>query len=141
MKQSGVYQIRNIVNNKVYIGSAVDLDRRKREHFNKLSKGKHCNPKLQNAYNKYGHDNFIFEVVEQVDNKEYLIEREQFYIDKFNVVQEGYNICMIAGNTLGVIPSKESRDKMSKSHIGIGKGISKSEENKCIRIEQYKRPQ
>lgn len=130
MIKSGVYQIRNLVNNKVYVGSAVDINRRKREHYAQLSKGKHCNQKLQNAYNKYGVENFSFEIVESVEDPQQLISREQYYIDKFNAVNEGYNICPIAGNTLGVYPSNESRQKMSKAHKGVGKGIPKSEEHK-----------
>ena len=39
MIKSGVYQIRNLINNKVYVGSAVDINRRKREHYTQLSKG------------------------------------------------------------------------------------------------------
>lgn len=130
MIKSGVYQIRNLINNKVYVGSAVDINRRKREHYAQLSKGKHCNQKLQNAYNKYGVENFSFEIVESVEDPQQLISREQYYIDKFNAVNEGYNICPIAGNTLGVYPSNESRQKMSEAHKGVGKGIPKSEEHK-----------
>ena len=130
MIKSGVYQIRNLINNKVYVGSAVDINRRKREHYTQLSKGKHCNQKLQNAYNKYGVENFSFEIVESVKDLQQLISQEQYYIDKFNAVNEGYNICPIAGNTLGVYPSNESRQKMSEAHKGVGKGIPKSEEHK-----------
>ena len=130
MIKSGVYQIRNLINNKVYVGSAVDINRRKREHYTQLSKGKHCNQKLQNAYNQYGVENFSFEIVESVEDPQQLISREQYYIDKFNAVNEGYNICPIAGNTLGVYPSNESRQKMSEAHKGVGKGIPKSEEHK-----------
>ena len=34
--KSGIYKIRNLVNGKIYVGSAVDFDKRKREHFNLL---------------------------------------------------------------------------------------------------------
>lgn len=62
--KSGIYQIRNINNNKLYIGSAVNLIKRKNGHFSALFKNKHENNKLQNAYNKYGKETFIFEILE-----------------------------------------------------------------------------
>ena len=83
--KSGIYQIRNLVNNKIYVGSASDFYERKSQHFSLLKYGKH-NQKLQNSYNKYGKDNFVFEVIEFVEDKNKLLEYEQYWIDKFNVV-------------------------------------------------------
>ena len=105
-KKSGIYQIRNLVNGKIYIGSAVNLRKRMHKHSSNLRHNKHCNIKLQNAYNKYGKDNLVFEVVELVPNKEQLLDREQYYIDTLNTVNEGYNICPIAGNTMGFFIQK-----------------------------------
>ena len=96
--KSGIYQIRNLVNNKIYIGSAEEFYRRKNyEHFYSLRKNKHVNHKLQNAFNKYGEQNFIFEVIEFVENEDKLLEYEQYWMDKFNVVNKGYNIQLMAG--------------------------------------------
>ena len=114
-KKSGIYQIRNLINGKIYIGSSVNMKARKRQHFQKLKQQKHRNPKLQNAYNKYGKANLVFEVVEIVLDKTILIEREQYYIDTLNVVNEGYNICPTAGNTLGVKLSEEARHNIGKA--------------------------
>ena len=50
---SGIYKITNIINNKFYIGSAVDLKEREYEHFRRLFKNNHCNILLQNSFNKY----------------------------------------------------------------------------------------
>ena len=88
--KSGIYQIRNIINNKIYIGSTKNLNRRRKEHFGLLRLNKHCNTKLQNSFNKYGKENFIFEVVEFCEI-EYLTECEQYWIDKLNVFKNGYN--------------------------------------------------
>lgn len=116
--KSGIYQIRNSVNNKVYIGSSKDLYKRYSEHHSSLRQNKHKNTKLQNAYNKYGENVWYFEILEYITNEDMLLSREQHYIDAFNSVQSGYNIAPIAGNTLHVYPSEETRKKMSIAQKG-----------------------
>ena len=116
--KGGIYQIRNVVNEKVYVGSSVNLINRRAEHFRQLRKNMHHNIKLQYSYNKHGESSFVFEVVEFVDKPEDLIPREQHWIDKLEAVNKGYNICPTAGNTLGFYPSEESRRKMSEARKG-----------------------
>lgn len=116
--RGGIYQIRNVVNGKVYVGSSVNLINRRNNHFRQLRKNIHHNIKLQCSYNKHGESSFVFEVVEFVDKPEDLISREQYWIDKLEAVNKGYNICPTAGNTLGFYPSEESRRKMSEAHKG-----------------------
>ena len=77
-KKSGIYQIRNLVNGKIYVGSSINLHVRKLSHFNSLKRNDHANQHLQKAYNKYGLDKFVFEVLEYVE-KDMLLEREQYY--------------------------------------------------------------
>ena len=60
---SGVYKITNLINNKFYVGSSINLKQRKHAHFYSLKLGKHKSPYLQNAFNKYGIENFVFEVI------------------------------------------------------------------------------
>ena len=117
-RKSGIYQIRNLVNGKVYIGSAVNLKKRWRLHLQQLRSNIHHSIKLQRAYNKYGEDNFVIEIIEIIEDKSLLLEAEQKYIDKYNVVQEGYNICPIAGSSLGVKRSEETRKKIGDIHRG-----------------------
>lgn len=62
----GIYKIINVVNNKFYVGSAVDLKRRKTRHFSELRNGKHNNRHLQAAWQKYGEHAFVFVVVEEL---------------------------------------------------------------------------
>lgn len=86
---SGIYQIRNIINNKVYIGKSVNLNNRKSQHFLSLRKNIHKNFKLQGSVNKHGINNFVFEILEickDIDTKEIN------YINKFNTCKTGYNI-------------------------------------------------
>lgn len=56
----GIYVIRNKMNGKCYIGQSSDIESRWKHHVNDLKSNCHHNQKLQNAWNKYGKDNFIF---------------------------------------------------------------------------------
>jgi group I intron endonuclease len=124
-KISGIYKITNLINNKFYIGSAVSLLSRYHTHKNSFVKNKHKNQHLQNSINKYGIDNFKFEVIELCNKKELLI-KEQYYIDTLN---PDYNICLIAGNSLGVKRSEEYKENQRKIQTGL-KHIPHSEETK-----------
>jgi group I intron endonuclease len=105
----GVYKITNITNGKIYVGSSKDISRRWNEHIRTLEANAHINPHLQNAWNKYGKNNFTFEVIEQCDGKNQY-EREQYYIDLYKPFQDkGYNIVQKISNDLigGITIQKE----------------------------------
>jgi len=89
---SGIYRIRNIINQHVYIGSSWDVNSRHAEHFRDLRAGHHPNKHLQSAWNKYGGEAFVFELVE-LCTLECLIEREQHHID---TCKPEYNIKRVA---------------------------------------------
>lgn len=108
-EKSGIYAIINIVNDKHYIGSAVNFKIRRRLHFNELKRNEHRNSKLQNSWNKNWPFDFIFVILECCD-KEKLIEREQLWIDN---LKPEYNILKIAGSVLGHKHDDETRAKMS----------------------------
>ena len=57
MNFSGIYSIRNSVNNKIYIESSCNLKRRILRHKTELKHNKHYNKHLQRAYNKYNNNN------------------------------------------------------------------------------------
>ena len=107
VKIIGVYKITNIVNNKVYIGSSCDINRRWKEHLFRLKNNKHHSIKLQNSVNKYGVDSFIFEVIEEC-NKSIIIDREQYWIDSLDSCNNGYNHKTKSGVTLGFLGKKHS---------------------------------
>lgn len=107
VEKSGIYRITNIVNNKKYIGSAaVTIRKRLNHHIAMLDVNKHKNEYLQHSWNKYGRDNFIFEIVEVVENKDLLLEREQFYLD---TEKPEYNINKSATNLLGLTEEAKAR--------------------------------
>lgn len=118
MINCGVYAITNTVNGHVYIGSAVNISRRWNGHRLKLVNNRHGNSHLQNSWNKYGADCFEFAVLERCEIDR-LIEREQSYIDSEKPV---YNICLIAGSTLGVKHTDEARRNMSEARKGQPNG-------------------
>lgn len=84
---SGIYQIKNIINGYIYIGSTKNLQKRKSQHFSNLLSNIHHNRHLQSAYNKYGKDNFTFEVLFICDENNLLLY-EQYCID---VLKPEYN--------------------------------------------------
>jgi group I intron endonuclease len=116
----GIYAIKNIINNKMYIGSAVNLKNRRRQHFHNLKIGKHHNRHLQSSYNKYGKENFIFIIIEYVEDINLLTTREDYYIEMYESAksENGYNKRIISTTNLGLKRSKESRDKLSKAKKG-----------------------
>lgn len=88
-----IYQIENLVTHKSYIGQTVDFKRRKRTHINNLKNRNHDNIKLQNAWNKYGEQEFHFRVWEfEINSPEELDRLECEYIKKYDSIENGYNI-------------------------------------------------
>lgn len=115
--KSGIYQIRYLDSGKVYVGSAVYLAQRRRIHMHHLRTSRHHSVKLQRAYNKHGEDAFVFEVLELVDRSA-LIEREQFWIDKLNSYNAGYNALPLAGSNAGMKLSEEQKEHLRKINTG-----------------------
>lgn len=109
---SGVYKILNKINGKFYIGSSTRLSIRNKEHFRLLRTGIHGNAHLQYSYNKYGRENFVYEIVEFCDSDK-CIEREQYYI---NLLEPKYNICPLAGTCKGRILSDTHKKLIGKSN-------------------------
>lgn len=77
---SGIYKIENKVNGKFYIGRSFDLEGRWKAHLIKLKNQKHHSIYLQNAFNKYGKESFVFIILHRIPN-EYCIKMEQWYLD------------------------------------------------------------
>jgi group I intron endonuclease len=112
VKLCGVYQIRNTINGKLYVGSTARGFRwRWGQHVSALNKQQHSNQKLQNAWNKYGETAFIFEILVCCP-EELCLHFEQVVMDKLNVVACGYNIAPVAGSRRGVKQSIDSKTKL-----------------------------
>lgn len=91
---TGIYKIENKTNGRFYIGSSNHILKRWNSHRRTLEKGTHHNYMLQNAWNKYGSESFLFEVLEKCD-RAVKFEREQHYID---TLKPSYNIAKEAGS-------------------------------------------
>lgn len=116
---AGIYQIKNIVNGKIYIGSSKDLEFRRREHFRYMTGGYHANNKLQLAFNKYGVDSFVFEILELYEgDKAGLLALEQSYLDKLDF-RTNYNIAYRAGAPMaGLRHTDDAKYRMSVNTSG-----------------------
>lgn len=126
-KISGIYRITCLSNGKHYIGSAQSIKARWASHKNNLKHNKHSNRHLQNAYNKFGAENFEFEVIELCNNDN-LIEREQYWIDCIDASNPdvGMNNSPTATTTKGFRHSvntinilKEKAKNRDHSHLKI----------------------
>ena len=121
-----IYSITNTLNNKRYIGSATRLKERWRVHKYLLRKNKHFNNHLQNAWNKYGEENFKFESIELISNynieklTSILIEREEYFIIYYNANNNkfGYNSRIKCNSNLGHKMSEEQKKKLSIVKMG-----------------------
>lgn len=88
----GVYKIKNIINGKIYIGSSKDINKRWKQHLNLLKKGIHHSYKLQEEWDQFGENCFIFEILQIVDDEKHLKIAEQSWLDKYKPYVHGYNV-------------------------------------------------
>ena len=110
----GIYIIVNNINFKFYLGSSSQsFKQRKKAHFKALQNNEHFSVRLQNAWNKYGEENFSFIPIKIINKKQNVLRTEQWYLDCFEPWRPeiGYNTCKIAGSTLGY---KYSIDKINE---------------------------
>lgn len=115
MLKTGIYKITCQSNGRFYIGSAsgcigyrVGFKQRLIVHIRKLEQNKHVNLILQNAYNKYGKDDFIFEILEFCESS-MCKDIEQKYLDELQpFYPKGFNICKNALTNRIVFGRKKS---------------------------------
>lgn len=138
MTNSGIYKIQSIINpERYYIGSATDIKNRWRHHLRQLRKQKHHSKKLQRHYNKYGESDLQFSILLGCQKEELLVN-EQFFLDSHKAYfnnsptagspkgcKHSEEACrkksLIRGerhSLFGTHPSKETIEKLIKSHIG-----------------------
>lgn len=124
-KASGIYTYRlKLDRDRVYIGSALNLAQRFRQHRYRYSIYKGNNNKFYSLVRKYGWDNIEYGIIEKINlscdssilsNKKTLLSREQFYLDKYS---PSLNINKLAGSMLGYKHTEQSKLKLSSIHIG-----------------------
>lgn len=100
VKPAGIYQVKNIANGKMLLGSSLNLEGPLNRHKFMLKIGSHTNKTLQADWNELGQNTFVFEVLEEVKMKEdpnfnlqdELTLLEMIWLEKLQPVESGYNL-------------------------------------------------
>jgi group I intron endonuclease len=134
MRKIGIYEFKNKVSGKSYVGSTKDHKERYWSHISKLKRNVHDNKELQKDFNLLGRDNFEMIMLEEC-SIDMLLEREQFWSDK---IENKYNTRKNVCSNIGVEHSKEIKNAMSSSRMGAnnpfyGKKHSEESKNKLAR--------
>lgn len=94
----GIFQIRNLTNDKVFVGSSENLNGIFNRHEFQLKSNLHANKDLQKDWNETGRENFVFEILEELelrenlDNKKELEFLEDLWLEKLeSYCEKGYN--------------------------------------------------
>jgi group I intron endonuclease len=148
---SGVYTITNKIDGKIYVGKAIHVRKRLAEHLSTLKNNCHKNVHLQNAFNKYGKDNFIFEVLEEY-HREFLLSMENWWCNMLNTHNRNYGYNIQPTNPYGIsCASEETKkkrsaiskargipDKVREAAIKANTGAKRSEESRKRMSEAHK---
>lgn len=117
-KVCGIYCIENLINHKKYIGQSIDIEMRWRGHKSELRRSIHINDYLQNAWNKYGEDNFQFYILEECANN-IMDDRERYYIMLYNTVNRDYGYNLESGGSINKTLSDYTKRKISENHADV----------------------
>ena len=109
----GIYKITNNLNNLCYIGQSIHIEKRLKEHKMKYNWERDSNKVLYKAFQKYGLENFTFEIIEECDEKE-LNKREIYWIEYYNSFKNGYNMTSGGENNSG---DNHPRHKLTKEDV------------------------
>ena len=135
---SGVYWIyQKSKDRAVYVGSSVDLSKRRSQHLSRLKNRKHNNKHLQSCIDKYGLGDFQFMTLE-VCPSDQLIEREQFWMTALMPI--GNKGPAAIHPLLGTHRSNETKEKLRIAQLGktpANKGVSPTEEQRRKLIESH----
>jgi group I intron endonuclease len=121
-RSSGIYLIRNIINNHLYVGQSIHIYKRWTDHKSLLNMNKHPSIHLQRAWNTYGPDKFEFTILYKCSSEPSIIcEAEQYFMD---LLTPEYNTLPTSGSSLGYKHTETTKVKISNSNKGIPKSES-----------------
>ena len=127
----GIYGIVNKTNGKVYVGQTGERFLRRYWHHQwKLRDNSHDNMYLQNAWNKYGEDNFEYVVLEVTNDSSLLDELEIKYIDYYKKNNLSYNMLLGGGGRRGFKMSENTKKLIAEKNRQHMLGTKHSEETK-----------
>lgn len=118
-QKAGIYLIKNLINNKIYIGKAINIYNRIRQHINLLNKKSlDENRYLINSWFKYGRDNFQYIVLEYLEKDENLLkERELYWMNYYNSIDRNIGYNLRQDTSTNCIVSQETKDLQSRNRI------------------------
>lgn len=134
----GIYKITNSINQKVYIGQSDRLNDRKREHFYRLKRNEHNNEHLQKSYDKYGEENFIFEIIEETDD---LDNREIYWINEYGGINSELNYNLkdpLTKKWCDYIRLKQCKIMAGENNPNFGNKWSKEQKEKLSKVRKGK---
>ena len=133
-----IYKIVQFSSGKKYIGSTNNANGRRLDHYRDLKNNKHCNPHLQNSWNKYGENDFGFEILEKI-TLDIQFEREQWYLDNEINWDNDFNSNKSATLSPGTKGQKQSEETKRKRSIALkGKIRDISDEERKRRSDSAK---
>ena len=136
-----IYQIRNLNNDRRYIGQTSRLAHRRRCHRYELRHSKHNSELLQADYDK-DPDSLVFEILCECPEEE-LDELEKYFIKKYDSIANGYNKSPGRNENGGNIVSEETAKRFSAVKIGnkhmVGKRLSPEWRRHLSEAQPHKR--
>lgn len=137
-----IYGIQCKVNNKIYIGQTSNYKIRIKNHIMELNGNRHSNKYLQEDYNKYGRDNFVFFILEENVIDDLKLKQETYYMNLYGGTNSN-NVYNVKGNfnddnknyALSKVRHLEGKFDLFSGHKHTNK--SKSEISKSLK-EAYK---
>jgi DNA invertase Pin-like site-specific DNA recombinase len=112
VNKSGIYRLNNLINDKSYVGSSINLNNRLRAYYSISNLYRIVNKEQSMIYKallKYGHKSFSLDILGYCEPN-VLIKREQYYID---LLKPEYNILKFAGSRVGHLASEKTKKAIS----------------------------
>lgn len=114
-KVTGIYKITNTINNKSYVGSSVDVYQRGCMYKHLIKRKKLHNKHLQSSVEKYGYDNFTFELLDKCEEGTSVFDLHQLEQSYINKINPEYNKRTVVDTNHLLSHSQQTKDKISKS--------------------------
>lgn len=122
--KTGIYKLVFKNTDKVYVGQSTNIDARFRQHLSALRTGTKANCKLHEAYKLHGYPSLV--VLEELpNNKDILLDRERFFVNYYNSIENGYNMAIPNFNPILKGEDNGNAAYTNKQYIEIAKILIK----------------